>query len=85
MSTRIMNVTEVRQRFTELVRDLAEPIYVTVYGKPQAVIVRYDTYEALLEKIEDLEDSLDVLARRGEPEVDWEEFEAELGCVPSPD
>lgn len=84
MSTRIMNVTEARQRFTELVRDLAEPVYVTVYGKPQAVIVRYDTYEALLEKIEDLEDSLDVIERRDESSVDWEELEAELGRVPSP-
>lgn len=81
MPIRIMGVTEARQGLTELVRNLDDPVYVTVHGKPRAVIVSYDTFEALLEKVEELEDSLDVLKRRGEPETDWEEFEAELAGV----
>jgi len=78
MATRIMSITDARQKITELVRDLDDPVYITVFGSPQAVLVRYDIYEALLEKVEDLQDSLDVLERRGEPTRDWEEIEAEL-------
>jgi len=78
MATRIMSITDARQKITELVRDLDDPVYITVFGSPQAVLVRYDVYEALLEKVEDLQDSLDVLERRGEPARDWEEIEAEL-------
>ena len=33
-------------------------MYVTQYGKPKAVLARYDEYESLLKKIEDLEDIL---------------------------
>jgi prevent-host-death family protein len=55
MPTKILNVTEVRQQFSQLVRALDEPIYVTVYGKPQAVVLSYDTYEAMIEKIEGLQ------------------------------
>jgi prevent-host-death family protein len=55
MPTKILNVTEVRQQFSQLVRALDEPIYVTVYGKPQAVLLSYDTYEAMHEKIEGLQ------------------------------
>lgn len=84
MPTKIMNVSEARQNFTHLVRKLDDPIYVTVYGKPRAVIVSYDTYEALLERVEELEDSLAVLMRREEPATDWEEFEAELDALPTP-
>jgi prevent-host-death family protein len=81
----IINITEARQRFTDLVRELGEsPVYVTVHGKPRAVVVRYDVFEALLEKIEDLEDNLDVLARRGGPVRDFEEAMAEIERVPSP-
>lgn len=55
MPTKILNVTEVRQQFSQLVRALDDPIYVTVYGKPQAVVLSYDTYEAMIEKIEGLQ------------------------------
>jgi len=55
MPTRILNVTEVRQQFSQLVRALDDPIYVTVYGRPQAVVLSYDTYEAMIEKIEGLQ------------------------------
>ena len=55
MPTKILNVTEVRQQFSQLVRTLDEPIYVTVYGKPQAVVLSYDTYEAMVQKIEGLQ------------------------------
>jgi hypothetical protein len=37
-----------------------------------------------LERLEELQDSVDVLKRRGEPTMDWEEFEAEMIGVPAP-
>ena len=77
MGITIMNVTEARQRFTELVRELISPVYVTVYGTPQAVIVQYATYEALLEKIEDLEDTLALYQREGEERIPLEAYLAE--------
>lgn len=52
MAAKILNVTEVRQQFSHLVRTLDDPIFVTVYGKPQAVMLTYETYETLLSKIE---------------------------------
>jgi len=44
------------------------PIYVTQHGKPKAVLARYDEYEALLKKVEDLEDILLVKESLGAPE-----------------
>ena len=48
------------------------PLYVTQHGKPKAVLPRYDEYQALLKKLEDLEDLLamkDSLATREEEAV----------------
>jgi prevent-host-death family protein len=64
----IINITDAQQRFTDLVRELdSEPVYVTVGGKPKAVVVRYDVYEALVEKVEKLEGCPDALTQREEP------------------
>lgn len=47
---KIVNVTEARRRLTSLVRELgkAETVYLTVYGKPQAVLLRFDTFVELV-------------------------------------
>ena len=61
MSTRIVTVSELKVKLGALMAELEQqgmPLYVTQYGKPKAVIARYDEYEALLRKIEDLEDIL---------------------------
>ncbi|MBM3120138.1 MAG: type II toxin-antitoxin system Phd/YefM family antitoxin, partial [Chloroflexi bacterium] len=42
--------------------------YVTQYGKPKAVLARYDEYEALLKKLEDLEDLLAMMESLAAPE-----------------
>ena len=34
------------------------PMFVTQHGKPKAVLTRFDEYEALMKKLEDLEDML---------------------------
>jgi len=61
MTTRIVTVSELKVKLGALMAELEErgiPLYVTQHGKPKAVLARYDEYEALLQKIEDMEDLL---------------------------
>ena len=61
MPTRIITVSELKVKLGALMTELETqgiPLYVTQYGKPKAVLTRYDEYEALLKKVEDLEDIL---------------------------
>jgi prevent-host-death family protein len=61
MPTRIITVSELKAKMNALMTELEEqgvPLYVTQYGKPKAVLARYDEYEALLKRLEELEDIL---------------------------
>ncbi len=61
MTTRIVTVSELKTKLGALMAELEErgvPFYVTQHGKPKAVLASYDEYEALLKKLEDLEDLL---------------------------
>jgi prevent-host-death family protein len=61
MPTRIVTVSEFKVRLGALMAELEGqgiPLYVTQHGKPKAVLARYDEYEALTKKVEDLEDLL---------------------------
>jgi prevent-host-death family protein len=61
MATRIVTVSELKVKLGALMAELEEegvPLYVTQHGKPKAVLARYDEYEALLRKLEDVEDLL---------------------------
>jgi len=61
MTTRIVTVSELKVKSGALMAELerqAVPLYVTRHGKPKAVLARYDEYEALLRKVEDMEDLL---------------------------
>ncbi len=61
MATRIVNVSELKTRLAGLMAQLEAkgvPVYVTQHGKPKAVLVKYEEYEALLERLDDLEDIL---------------------------
>ena len=63
MPTRIVTVSELKVKLGTLMAELEGqgiPLYVTQYGKPKAVLARYDEYEALLKKVEDLEDILEM-------------------------
>ena len=44
------------------------PVYVIQHGKPKAVLVKYEEYEALLEKVEDLEDMVAMREALSSPE-----------------
>lgn len=61
MTTRIVTVSELKVKLGALMTELEEqgvPLYVTQHSKPKAVLSRYDEYEALLRKVEDVEDLL---------------------------
>ncbi len=71
MPTRIVTVSELKVKLGALMAELEGqgiPLYVTQYGKPKAVLTRYDEYEALLKQVEDLEDILLVKESLGAPE-----------------
>ncbi len=81
MTTRIVTVSELKIKMNALMNELEEqgiPLYVTQYGKPKAVLARYDEYEALIKKLEDLEDLLAMKKSLATPEseaVGLEEYE----------
>jgi len=61
MATHIVTVSELKTKLGAIMAGLEKkgiPLYVTQHGKPKAVLARYDEYEALLKKLEDLEDLL---------------------------
>jgi len=81
MPTRIVTVSELKTRLGALMAELEEqgvPLYITQHGKPKAVLARYDEYEALLRKMEDLEDMLamkDSLSAPEEEAISLKDYE----------
>ena len=81
MPTRIVTVSELKVKLAALMDELKErgiPLYITQYGKPKAVLTRYDEYEALIKRVEDLEDLLamkDSLSAPEEEAVKLEDYE----------
>ena len=81
MSTRIVTVSELKTRLGALMAELQEqgvPLFVTQHGKPKAVLTRYDEYEALIKKIEDMEDMLamkEALSAQEDEAISLEKYE----------
>ncbi len=81
MATKIVTVSELKANLASVIAQLATdaaPIYVTQHGKPNAVLMNYEEYEALREKLEDLEDALamqQALASPNEEAMSLDEYE----------
>lgn len=81
MGLKMVTVTELKSRLAGVVAELtreAGPVYVTQHGKPRAVLVSYEEFEALKDKLDDLEDALAMTQSLASPEaeaVDLEEYE----------
>ncbi len=61
MATQIVTVSDLKTNLASIVARLEAkgvPVYVTQHGKPKAVLVQYQEYEAMLEKLDDLEDAV---------------------------
>lgn len=81
MATRIVTVSELKVKLGAFMAELEEqgvPLYVTRHGKPRAVLARYDEYEALLRRLQDMEDLLamkESLAAPDKEAVSLEDYE----------
>ncbi len=68
---KIMPVSELKTSLGKVMADLATegvPIYVTQHGRAKAVLLKYEEYETLLEKLDDLEDALAMALAQASPE-----------------
>jgi len=86
MAVKIMPVTDLRQKITSVLKELEEsgqPLYITQYGRPKAVLLSYQDYEALIRELEDLEDSLSIYEGKDEPTKSLEEVLAEEAAAAS--
>jgi prevent-host-death family protein len=57
MSTNIIPISDLRRQASDVVKRLRETkdaIYITQHGRPAAVLVDYEKYEALLARLEEL-------------------------------
>src|SRR5439155_20023171 len=98
MSEQILSISEAQKELTRLPEQFEkgpEAVTVTRYGKPVMAILPYNTYKSLLEAIEALQETLEILQdkdlmsvfhesvealQKGEL-VDWEEAKRELGLA----
>ncbi|MEE9284105.1 MAG: type II toxin-antitoxin system Phd/YefM family antitoxin [Dehalococcoidia bacterium] len=81
MAIKIVNVSVLKANMASLMAQLGAdgvPVYVTQHGKPKAVLVSFERYEALLEKVDDLEDILamrEALSSPKEEAMSLDEYE----------
>lgn len=61
----MVSVADLRAQLSSVLEKLQRahrPVYVTQRGQPRAVLVSFDEYNALIEQVEYLEDSLEGIA-----------------------
>ena len=78
---RIMGVTKARHEFTEIVNQAdehGEPVYLTNFNEPRAVLIGYHAFEQLVSRLEDLEDIAAIYAGREETTQPFDEAWAEI-------
>jgi prevent-host-death family protein len=76
-----MPISDLRRQTSQILRVLKEDgdvVYITQHGRPAAVLVDYEQYEALLAQLEELTDLVSLDAAADEPERDYEAFLADL-------
>jgi antitoxin StbD len=72
-------LSEAKAKLSQIVRDSdSHDVMLMRHGRPAAVVMSYDRFEALLERMEDMADRLSVLDREGMV-MDYEKLSAELG------
>jgi len=80
MATRIISASDLRERMEEILKTAAEqpdPQYITYRSHPTAVLMGYEHFEALMERLEDLSDVVAIYERRGEPRRPFGEYLAD--------
>lgn len=70
---RVIPISEARANLGDVVAEAAEhEVFLLRHGRPVAVLLSVEAYEAAMDRIEDLEDSLATLQARAED--DFEPF-----------
>lgn len=78
-----MPISDLRRQTSHIIqtiRDGGDVVYITQHGRPTAVLVEYEAYEALLAQLEDLSDMVSLEAAQAEPDRDYEAFLAEMNA-----
>ncbi len=81
MGTNIMPISDLRRQASQVIKTLQEGsdvVYITQHGRPAAVLVDYEQYEAMLDQLEDLADLASLEAAMNEEERPYEEFLADV-------
>jgi prevent-host-death family protein len=81
MTTKIMPISDLRRNVSVVlatIREDGDVVYITQHGRPAAVLVDYERYEAMLTQLEDLADLAALDAAAGEPERNYDDFLAEM-------
>jgi prevent-host-death family protein len=76
-----MPISDLRRQTSQVIRSVqneGDVVYITQHGRPAAVLVDYERYEALLAQLEDLADLASLDAAAGEPAHAHEDFLAEM-------
>lgn len=83
MGALLVPVSEAKARLTALVREAeARDVLLMRHGRPAAVMISTERYEALLARVEDAEDRLAVYEHdRDEPTIGHDKLMAELGLL----
>lgn len=81
----LYTITEAKAKLPEIVRRSADQaVTVLRHGRPVAVVIGYARYEALLERLEDLDDRLSVYESResdSDLRIGHDKVVAELGLA----
>lgn len=75
-------MSKVRENLSEVVdmtRLSGEPLYLTKHGKPIAVLVDYELFESVVERLEEYMDLETLAETEGEETIPWEDVKRELG------
>jgi prevent-host-death family protein len=84
----LVTLSDAKVRLHELVRDLSErDVLLLRHGRPIAVMISFPKFEALMEKLEDLQDRIALLESAEEPsdmKVSWEALKAESDRLGTP-
>lgn len=73
----ILPSSELRDKISSILKALEknkEPVFITQYSRPKAVLVDFDAYNHLIKQLEDLEDVYDMLEAKKENGRPFREF-----------
>jgi prevent-host-death family protein len=73
----ILPSSEVRDKISLIlkqVEETGEPVFITQYSRPKAVLVDFKVYNQLMKDIEDMEDIRDMVESQKEPGRSFDEY-----------